>query len=98
MSMEGITGLKVLSLAPILAAADLPIDGYEKIGVVALLILAVVALWREGNKKQEKLERIIESNTRAMTEVVDSGDATNKILVEVKEVLRDCHSRNGVIR
>ena len=72
------SGLQVLSVTPVLAAMDLPIDGYEKMGVVALLVLAVIAVWREGNKRQDKLESIIDRNTAAMT--------------EVKDALRDCHA------
>lgn len=68
------TGVKVLALTPLAAALTLPDVGasYEKFGIVGLLVLAVVAIWRDGSRRTDKLERIIESNTSALTEVRDA--------------------------
>ena len=63
------TGAKVcLATAAGLEAAT--IDGlaaYEKLGIVALLLIAVVVIYRDGCKRQDKLEKIIKENTEAMT-------------------------------
>jgi hypothetical protein len=67
-----VSGLDVLAVTPIVAAFELPIEGIDKIGIVALLILAVVAIWREGLRRQDKLEAIIDRNTKALTEVSDA--------------------------
>ena len=52
------------------AGTDLP--DYDKLGSVGLLLLAVLALWAEGRRKQAKLESIIESNTSALRGVTDA--------------------------
>ena len=65
------TGIKVLSVAPLMAVADLPVSSYDKIGIVAILLLGIIAIWRDSGKRQDKLENIIESNTAALTEVRD---------------------------
>lgn len=94
MSMEGFTGLKVLSLTPILAVADLPIPDYEKLGIVSLLILAVIAIWREGNRRQDKLEGIIDRNTKALTEAAEVDRENTAVLVEVKDAILTCRSKD----
>ena len=57
------TGIKWLSVAAAAEGAGivstLDIDIISKIGVVGLLILAVVALWKDAGKRQDKLEAII---------------------------------------
>jgi hypothetical protein len=94
MSMEGFTGLKVLSLTPILAVADLPLDTYEKGGIIALLVLAVVAIWREGNRRQDKLEGIIDRNTKALSEAAEVDRENTAVLVEVKDAILTCRSKD----
>ena len=87
------SGIKVLSLAPIAAAMELPniaSGGWEKIGIVGLLILAVVAIWRDSGKRQDKLEKIIERNTEAMTHNADTLRATSEVVVEVKSAIERC--------
>ena len=94
MSMEGLTGLKVLSLTPILAVADLAIPDYEKLGIVSLLILAVIAIWREGNRRQDKLEGIIDRNTKALSEAAEVDRENTAVLVEVKDAILTCRSKD----
>ena len=95
MSMESITGIKLLAITPILAVADLPIPDYEKIGIVALLILAVVAIWKEGNRRQDKLEGIIDRNTKALSEAAEVDRENTAVLVEVKDAILTCRSKDG---
>jgi hypothetical protein len=65
------TGIKVLSVAPLMAVAELPISNYDKLGIVAVLLLGIIAIWRDSGKRQDKLESIIDKNTAALTEVRD---------------------------
>ena len=70
-----ITAIKVLSgvagVQAVEAINSIPIDAYEKLGIIGLLILAVYVLWVADQKRQTKLENIIAENTRTMTEVRD---------------------------
>ena len=89
------SGIKMLSLSMPIAALDLPLDTIEKGGVVAVLIAAVVAIWREGNKRQDKLEAIIDRNTKALTEAAEVDRESAAVLVEVKDEIIKCHAARG---
>jgi hypothetical protein len=95
MHLESITGIKILAITPILAVADLPLPDYEKAGIVALLILAVVAIWKEGNRRQDKLETIIDRNTKALSEAAEVDRENTAVLVEVKDAILTCRSKDG---
>jgi hypothetical protein len=89
------SGVQMLSLAMPIAALDLPFGAIEKGGVVTVLIIAVVAIWREGNKRQDKLEGIIDRNTKALTEAAEVDRESAKVLVEVKDEIIKCHAARG---
>ncbi len=80
-----LTAVKILSgvagVQAIEAVSSVPIDVYEKFGIIGLLIFAVYALWLADQKRQTKLENIIKENTRALT--------------EVRDILRMCARRVG---
>ena len=80
-----------MALTMPLAAAELPVSGIEKFGIVGLLTVAVWVIWREGNKRQDKLEQIIERNTKALTQAAEIDRSTGQILVEVKDAVMRCH-------
>jgi hypothetical protein len=72
-------GMMILALAPVVAALELPVGLSEKAGIVTVLMIAVVAIWREGLRRQDRLEAIIERNSVAL------GKTANAIL--------ECHNR-----
>lgn len=74
------TGIKVLSVAPLMAVSELPISNYDKLGIVAILLVGIIAIWRDSGKRQDKLETIIESNTKALTEVRDVMKECRKVV------------------
>ena len=85
------TGLKVLVLTPVVAALDLSdASDLGKAGIVGLLVLAVIAVWRDSGKRQDKLEKIIDRNSGVIGEDAETRRDTNKILVELKEVIIKC--------
>jgi hypothetical protein len=78
-------GLKLLGSTCFVAAADataaLPIGTTEKFGIIAMLLAATVALWRDAGKRQDKLEKIIETNMQQSQHVID--------------VIEKCKGKNG---
>ncbi len=58
------TGIKVLGLAAVVegvsAAHSLPIEVYEKLGFVGLLIAAVVAIYRDSKADKAELKILLE--------------------------------------
>lgn len=89
------TGLKVLSLTPIMASISLP-DGVEKGGIIALLCIAVGALWVDSNRRQSKLERIIDNNAKATTAANEVLRSNTAVLVELKKEVMLCAKWDGV--
>ena len=69
------TGMKLLCVGTVAAGVDaatsLPIEVWEKFGVVGLLILAVVAIYRDGKKDKAKLTELLERAIAAMQENTD---------------------------
>ena len=43
----------------------------ERLGIVAILMLAVVALYRDSKKREEEFKGLVVEMTRALTEVRD---------------------------
>ena len=89
------TGLKVLSLTPLFASFTLP-DGMEKAGIIGLLCLAVGALWLDSNRRQSKLERIIDANAKATTSANEVLRANTAVLVELKKEVMLCAKWDGI--
>ena len=89
------TGLKVFSLSPIVASIGLP-DGIEKAGIIALLCVAVGALWYDSNRRQSKLERIIDANAKATMQSNEVLRANTAVLVELKKEIMMCAKWDGI--
>lgn len=66
------TGIKVLSFAPIMGVMELPVDGIEKLGMVAILMVGIAALWRDSSKRQDRLEKVIKENTEVNSKVLET--------------------------
>ena len=85
MSIESVSAVRVLSGVGGIMAVDTvssaPVEIYEKLGIIGLLVIAVYVLWLADQRRQSKLEKIIEENTKAMT--------------EVRDVLRFCQQKNS---
>ena len=90
------TGLKVISLMPLAATtmADLPMD-WGHAGVQMLLVAGIIALWRDQNRRTEKLERIIEENTASKIQAAEMLAHQSRILIEYKTVLAGCKSQGA---
>jgi hypothetical protein len=73
-----------------LSIADLPVDGWEKAGLVTLLLVAVGALYRDASKRQDKLEKIIANNSAVVSAVTSKIDSFERLQVEVKDAVRLC--------
>lgn len=86
------TGLKFMAGASALGIMDaVPADsGWEKVGIVTLLICAIVFLRRDERRQQVKLEQIIERNSAALSENAETRRETNTILVEFKTAIDKC--------
>jgi len=91
----------VLSIGT-LVAADIPpmTGGWEKIGLVGALIVGIGALWVDARvqrerteKRQEKLEVIIEGNSAAMTAHAETQRQSQAALHEVANLVRSCPGR-----
>lgn len=99
MSLEGvagyfsITGFKVLTLAPLCAAITLP-ESSEKYGIVALLVIAIGAMWKDGKRDRQKLEKIIETNTKSAGIYAEALRHHSAVLVEVKNAILTCKSKH----
>lgn len=85
MSIESITAVKLLGgvsgIMAVETVGTMPIELYEKFGLIGLLIAAIYVLWVADQRRQSKLEEIIKENTQVMT--------------EVRDALRFCASKNG---
>ena len=73
------------ALAVVDASSALPFDGYERIGITGVLIVAVVALWKDSRTQQAKFEGALEKMTATLTQVHDvmskcagPGDSTTR--------------------
>lgn len=81
------TGFKVFSLLPLAAAVEIPTDGiigiWEKGGIIAVLLVAILAMWKADGKRQDKLVKIIEANTAAFTELKDHCADRRKVNIPV---------------
>lgn len=68
------TGIKLLAGTCFVAATDatldLPLGAGEKFGIIAILLIATIALWRDAGKRQDKLEGLIKDNTTVTALVI----------------------------
>lgn len=77
--------------AAAVAVLDVPaISGWEKLGIVGLLMAGVIVLYLDGRKHQDKLVKIIENNTAASVAIASKMEGVEKIQVEVKDAVRLC--------
>jgi hypothetical protein len=81
------TGTKICLVSALgLASIDLTSVDYEKVGIVGILIVAIVVIWKDGKARQDKLENIIAENTKALS-------TNTEVQREIKETLKKCHEK-----
>lgn len=59
---------------------------WERLGIVGMCAVALVAVWRQGEKRQDKFEKAMESVARIAQESVD-------VIRRNNEVIDGCHRR-----
>jgi hypothetical protein len=82
------TGIKVLGAGAFMAVADattsLPMGSWEKLGVVGIALLAVIALWNDSKKQREidREERMArEERDKKMIETVTTALSHNSDVI-----------------
>lgn len=89
------TGIKVLTLTPLIAAMDLP-AGTEKYGLVACLIAAVITVYVDGRNERKAAAKREVDNIKAMASVAETNRTTAAILVEVKDAIKSCRAASSI--
>ena len=89
------TGLKVMSIIPLaVTSMEIPTD-WGHAGIQMLLVAGIVALWRDQNRRTEKLEKIIEENTAAKIQAADMLARQANILIDYRNVLAGCKAQGA---
>ena len=86
-------GLKVLALAPLAAALDVPDvsgAGWERIGTIGLLVLAVAAIWKDSANQRNKAESLAREREERLLATI-AGNTT--ALTEVRDAMYQCKAR-----
>lgn len=65
-------------------------SAYERLGIVGLCTVALIAVWRQGEKRQDKVEKALESVARIAQEAVD-------VIRRNNDVIDGCHRRAHLI-
>ena len=93
------TGVKILAFTPVIAAFDLP-PGMEKYGLVFVLTVAVLALYRDQTKRNNKVDKIAADRVKADLEqakadtmIAEAISSTNALLVEFKDAILTCQHK-----
>lgn len=91
------SGLKLIAVAAATEGAffvnGLDIVPIARLGTVGILILAVVALWRDAGKRQDKLEAALINTAKALTELRDSNAEVSRILPDLVRVIDKCRAK-----
>jgi hypothetical protein len=68
------------------AATLVQASAYERLGIVGLCTIALIAVWRQGEKRQDKMEKALEAVAKIAQESVD-------VIRRNNEVIDGCHRR-----
>ena len=63
---------------------------WEKAGIIGVLAVALVVVWKEGIRHQTKLETIIESNTAAVTKNAEAVAAIKAAVADMTVAVHKC--------
>jgi len=88
------TGFKIFATAAAVESVSLiqslDLNLISRMGVVGLLIVAVIVLWRDAGKRQERLEKVLAENSAINQRAIDAMDNVTSASREVKEVIIKC--------
>jgi hypothetical protein len=89
------TGIKIMAFAPLAMTLSLP-DNPEKWGVVTLLVIGIVFLWRNETARNKAHEKLIRDTAIASTMLASAIDRQTIVNVEVKDAMTKCAAAREV--
>ena len=94
------TGAKIsLSAAALISAINpTEIESWKSLGLTGCLMVAVYFLWRDGAKRQDKQDALVDRASAALAQNAESMKVLCQCVVELKdstrtnvEVIKQCH-------
>ena len=87
-------GIKLVTIAAAVESSvyvgGLDWSPISKMGTVGILILAVVALWKDSGKRQDKLESVVRESSIVNTEVRDAVRQLSANVTEQSHIIQKC--------
>lgn len=88
------TGIKLIAIAAATESAffinGLDVSSLSKLGTIGILILAVVALYRDAGKRMDKVEAVLDKNAVAFKGVQDALMVNAAEMREVGKAIERC--------
>jgi len=85
------------------ASGNALVDVFKSLGIVGVLLVLLGVIYRDGKKRQEKTEALLEANAtaqithaEAMTKHAEATRAQAEATFQMAAVVRDCGVRRGV--
>ena len=88
------TNVLLMSAAALSLADAVPGNwaALEKLGIVGVLLVALATIYRDGCRRQDKLETIIEKNSQVIAEDAETRRETTRVLADMSKAVERCHA------